>query len=112
LVEASRSSDPRYKLNDGIDLWRDTSIEDLNFGFSNFNHLGSACEGGTKMIEKIEKKENIWKAMMESTVTVDNTDPYYSYWITRSNFYIVNSPIFNGFIMFVIMLNTIVLSLD
>jgi hypothetical protein len=42
LVEASRSSDPRYKLNDGIDLWRDTSIEDLNFGFSNFNHLGSA----------------------------------------------------------------------
>ena len=42
LAEARRSSDPRYAINPDISIWRDTSIEDLNFVFSNFNHLGSA----------------------------------------------------------------------
>jgi len=42
LAVASRSTDPKYYLNPEIDIWRDTAIEDLNFGYSNFNHLGSA----------------------------------------------------------------------
>lgn len=42
LPEAARSSDPKYYLNPEIDVWRDTMIEDLNFGYSNFNHLPSA----------------------------------------------------------------------
>ena len=42
LAEARRSSDPRYYIKPEISVWRDSSIEDLNFGFSNFNHLGSA----------------------------------------------------------------------
>jgi hypothetical protein len=42
LAEARRSGDPRYYIKPEISVWRDSSIEDLNFGFSNFNHLGSA----------------------------------------------------------------------
>jgi len=45
-------------------------------------------------------------------VPFDKTDPYYNYWITRLNFYIVSAPLFNGFIMTIIMFNTLVLSLD
>lgn len=39
-------------------------------------------------------------------------DRYYNYWITRTCFHIVNSPIFNGLIIFIILLNTVVLSMD
>lgn len=42
LPEASRSTDPRYQLDPSINVWRDTMIEDLNFGYSSFNHLPSA----------------------------------------------------------------------
>ena len=42
LAEASRSTDPRYKLKDDISIDRDTLIEDLNFGYSSFNNLGVA----------------------------------------------------------------------
>lgn len=42
LAEAMRSSDPRYYISPDIDIWRDTKIEDLNYGFSSFNHLPAA----------------------------------------------------------------------
>ena len=42
LAEASRSDDPLYYINPDIDISRDSAIEDLNFGFSSFNHLPSA----------------------------------------------------------------------
>jgi len=42
LPAASRSGDPRYYISPEIDLWRDTMIEDLNFGYSSFNHLPAA----------------------------------------------------------------------
>lgn len=42
LAEASRSNDPRYALNADIEINRDTAIEDLNYGFSSFNHLAAA----------------------------------------------------------------------
>lgn len=50
--------------------------------------------------------------MIKSTATFEETDNYYKNPVTRVCFYIVNSPIFNGFILFVIVANTIVLSLD
>jgi hypothetical protein len=42
LAEASRSDDPRYLIDPAIDLKRDSAIEDLNYGYSSFNHLPSA----------------------------------------------------------------------
>jgi voltage-gated sodium channel type II alpha len=42
LAEAYRSDDPLYKIDSSIDIRRDSSIEDLNFGYSSFNHLPSA----------------------------------------------------------------------
>jgi hypothetical protein len=42
LAEASRLSDPRYLIDPAIDLKRDSAIEDLNYGYSSFNHLPSA----------------------------------------------------------------------
>jgi hypothetical protein len=50
--------------------------------------------------------------LIKSTATFDPEDGYYHNALTRICFYVVNSPIFNGFILFVIVLNTIVLSLD
>ena len=53
--------------------------------------------------------------LLESGVSPAETS-YYTrpYWgaVTRLNFYIVNSPIFNALIMLIILLNTLVLSLD
>ena len=54
----------------------------------------------------------MWKQLIKSTVTFDAEDGYYKNCLTRVCFYVVNSPIFNGFIMFVIMLNTFVLAMD
>ena len=45
-------------------------------------------------------------------MTFDPEDRYYQNSLTKVCFYIVNSPIFNGFIIFVILLNTIVLAMD
>ena len=42
LAEASRANDPRYYINPDIAITRDSAIEDLNYGFSSFNHLPSA----------------------------------------------------------------------
>ena len=42
MAEASRDTSGRYKLNPGISYWRDSGIEDLNFGYSCFDHLASA----------------------------------------------------------------------
>lgn len=50
--------------------------------------------------------------MIESKITFNPEDKYYDYKLTRIFFYISNSPIFNGFIMFVISINTIVLAMN
>ena len=50
--------------------------------------------------------------MIKSNVTYNAEDPYYSYRVTQVCFVVVNSPIFNGFIIFVILMNTVLLSLD
>jgi len=66
---------------------------------------------------KILKKKNVteeslWVTLIKSSVTLDAEDKYYHNFVTRISFYIVNSPLFNGFIMLIILLNTVVLSLD
>ena len=66
---------------------------------------------GLKIL-KNQKQESLWKQLIKSTVTYGAGDRYYNYWITRTCFYIVNSPIFNGLIIFIIMLNTVVLSME
>jgi voltage-dependent calcium channel T type alpha-1I len=45
-------------------------------------------------------------------VTFDSEDKYYQNCVTRICFHVVNSPIFNGFIILIILLNTIVLAMD
>ena len=45
-------------------------------------------------------------------VTYNPEDKYYNNKLTKVCFYIANSPIFNGMIMFVISLNTIILSMN
>tara|TARA_B110000305_G_scaffold239654_1_gene308047 strand:- start:587 stop:1597 length:1011 start_codon:yes stop_codon:yes gene_type:complete len=50
--------------------------------------------------------------MITSTAKFEKDDRYYNNALTRVCFYTVNSPIFNGFIIFIIVLNTIVLSMD
>ena len=50
--------------------------------------------------------------MIRSSATFDDEDSYYKNPLTRVCFYIVNSPIFNGFILLVIVANTVVLSMD
>ena len=57
-------------------------------------------------------QESSWRQLIKSTATFDHEDTYYHYKLTRVCFYIVNSPIFNGFIIFVILLNTVVLAMD
>lgn len=50
---------------------------------------------------------------MQSKVTFDSEHPYYNKsCFTRFCFKLVNSPIFNGFIILIIVLNTILLSSD
>lgn len=66
---------------------------------------------GMKMLKK-RKQESLWSQLIKSTVTFDSNDSYYNNCVTRICFYIVNSPIFNGFIMLIILINTIVLSMD
>jgi len=208
LPEASRSSDPRYYISPDIDIYRDTQIEDLNYGYSNFDNLFSAfltifqcitlegwidvtniyedtyeiwfvnfyfllciivcsmfvlnltiavmllkyeefdkseknsthiqdlkehgekiglpfnfvdfvieqdnlsiSQSGLKILKK-RKEESLWKQLTKSTVTFEPEDKYYHNPFTRICFYIVNSPMFNAFIMSIILLNTVVLSLD
>jgi hypothetical protein len=69
LPEAKRSKDPRYKLNDDIDIWRDSRIEDLNFGYSSFNDLPSAfltifqcitLEGWIDVTNMYENAYQVW----------------------------------------------------
>jgi len=50
--------------------------------------------------------------MIKSTATFDPEDGYYHNGVTRVCFYVVNSPLFNAFILFVIVMNTVVLSVD
>jgi hypothetical protein len=49
---------------------------------------------------------------LKSNVSYDKSDTYYNWKITRLCFYIQNSPIWDGFIMFIIMLNTVVLAMN
>lgn len=44
LAEANRTDDARYELNSTLiqDLYRDSEIEDLNYGFTNFDNLAVA----------------------------------------------------------------------
>jgi len=42
LPEAARSTDSKYFLKADLDLYKDTMIEDLHYGYSSFNSLVSA----------------------------------------------------------------------
>jgi len=66
---------------------------------------------GLKILKR-QKQESIWKQLIKSTVTFDADDRYYQNCLTRVCFYIVNSPIFSGFIILVIILNTLALAMD
>jgi hypothetical protein len=57
-------------------------------------------------------QESSWRQLLKSTATFDPEDRYYKYKLMRYCFYIVNSPIFNGGIIGVILLNTVVLAMD
>jgi len=61
---------------------------------------------------KNQKQESRWKQFIKSDVTFDVDSSYYKNCLTRICFYIVNSPIFNGFIILIIILNTVVLAMD
>jgi hypothetical protein len=61
---------------------------------------------------KNQKQESYWTQFVKSSATFDPEDRYYQNIVTRVCFYIVNSPIFNGFIILVILSNTIVLAMD
>ena len=61
---------------------------------------------------KNQKQESSWKQFIKSDVTFDPEDRYYQNRLTRVCFYIVNSPIFNGLIIVVILMNTVVLAMD
>jgi hypothetical protein len=50
--------------------------------------------------------------LIKVTATFDPDDGYYHNALTRISFYVVNSPLFNAFILIVIIANTVVLSLD
>jgi len=63
-------------------------------------------------ILKNQEQESSWKQLIKSTATFDPEDTYYHWKLTRVCFYIVSSPIFNGLIIFVILLNTVVLAMD
>ena len=66
---------------------------------------------GLKIL-KNQKQDNSWRTLIKSTATFDPEDGYYHNGMTRICFYVVNSPIFSGFILLVIIANTVVLSLD
>lgn len=44
MAEANRTDDARYELSSTLiqDLYRDSEIEDLNYGFTNFDNLAVA----------------------------------------------------------------------
>jgi hypothetical protein len=67
---------------------------------------------GLKILKNQKQEDNSWRQMIKSSATFEETDNYYKNPVTRACFYIVNSPIFNGFILFVIVANTVVLSMD
>jgi len=50
--------------------------------------------------------------MIKGSATFDQNDNYYSVCLTRVMFYLVSSPIFGGFIIFIIVLNTIALAME
>ena len=72
----------------------------------------SVCSNGQKILEKSNNGESLWNLLMKSSVTFDSKDQYYKSCFTRFCFTLVNSPIFNGFIILIIVLNTILLSSD
>ena len=55
---------------------------------------------------------SFWASLIRSEVQPDTKHCYYQNPVTRALFYIANSPLFGGFITFIIVLNTIVLALD
>lgn len=61
---------------------------------------------------KTQRSKRSWKSLFQSGATFDENSKYYQWKITRLCFYIVNSPIFNGFIFAIIGFNTVALSLD
>jgi len=61
---------------------------------------------------KNKTEESLLATLIKSNVTYNAEDPYYSWRLTQVCFVIVNSPIFNGFIIFVILCNTVLLSMD
>jgi hypothetical protein len=68
-------------------------------------------ESGMKIL-KTQKQSRSWKKLIKSDATFDASSGYYKNFLTRLCFHIVNSPIFSGFIIMIIILNTVVLAMD
>ena len=66
---------------------------------------------GMKILSN-QVQDNSWRKLIKVTATFDPDDGYYHNAVTRISFYVVNSPLFNAFILIVIIANTVVLSLD
>lgn len=66
---------------------------------------------GMKIL-KNQVEDNSWRKLIKVTATFDPDDGYYHNALTRISFYVVNSPLFNAFILIIIIANTVVLSLD
>ena len=66
---------------------------------------------GMKIL-KNQVEDNSWRKLIKVTATFDPDDGYYHNALTRISFYFVNSPLFNAFILIIIIANTVVLSLD
>jgi len=89
LAEASRI--PEFNLNKSIDIMRDTALEDLNFGYSSFNHLPAAF----LTIFQITTQEG-WteiKDMYEDVYTVWFVDVYFFLCIIVCSFFVLNLTI-------------------
>ena len=81
----------------------DFIIETDNIGISN---------KGLKMLAKSEAKESFWETLLSSDQKPDDEHWYYKPKLTRWAFYLATAPLFNGFITFVIVLNTITLAMN
>ena len=72
----------------------------------------SISQKAQRVIKNRKKDANFWKNLIHSDAIPDTDDKYYQNKLTVFFFYLVNSPIFDGLIIFIILLNTIVLATD
>lgn len=67
---------------------------------------------GAKLLVSKSDNSDFWRGMLISDVRPDAEDWYYQNCFTRTFFYVVSSPLFNGFVTLIIVWNTIVLAMS